>query len=318
MLVKKIETKCPICNSSGKFSFLGRDLLYDKNETYRYLQCDLCEAVYQSPIPTPDEISSFYLSDYAPYEQLGAQKQPSHLKLAVLNNQYGYTHLDTSPFCRLISPAFARFKYRDSIPFVPNGRGLDIGCGNGELIRNMNSFGWSFEGVEFNSDAVNACRSIGIKVFHGNLHDAAFEDNCFDLITARHLIEHIPDPNAFMQEVSRILKRGGSLVIETPNSKALGRKWFRTNWFADEVPRHLVLYCSTNLNQLMQTHGFQLVNVKLFTSPKIILNSWDYLTGNRGKPSKKRKLRRMMAKLYVVLATLCRRGDIIFAIYEKS
>lgn len=316
--MKKIETKCPICNSHGKFLYLGRDLLYDKNETYRYLQCERCEAVYQSPMPPADVISSFYPSEYAPYEQLGAPKQPSHLKLAVLNKKYGYAHLEASSLCRLISPVFAWFKYRDSIPFVPNGRGLDIGCGNGEFIRNMNSFGWSFEGVEFNSGAVNACRSIGLKVFHGDLHDAAFEDNRFDLIVARHLIEHLPDPNAFMHEVSRILKRGGRLVIETPNSKALGRKWFKTNWYADDVPRHLVMYCSTNLNLLTQTHGFQLANAKLITSPKIILNSWNYLTGNRGKPLKKRKLRRMMAKLYVILATLCRRGDTIFVIYKKS
>ncbi len=315
--MEKNEPKCPICNSSGRFSFLGRDLLYKKNGTYRYLKCELCEAVYQSPMPTSDEISSFYPSDYAPYEQLGALKQPSQLKFAVLKKRYGYTHLNVSKFCQLISPAFAGFKYRDSISFIPNGRGLDVGCGNGELIRNMNSFGWNFEGVEFNSEAVAACRSIGINVFHGDLFEAAFEDNSFDLITARHLIEHIPDPNAFLHEVSRILKRGGRLVIETPNSKALGRKWFGTNWFADEVPRHLILYCSKNLNKLTQTHGFQLANVKLFTSPKIILNSWDYLTGNCGKPSKKRKLRRMVAKLYIILATLSRRGDIIFATFEK-
>jgi hypothetical protein len=69
---------------------------------------------------------------------------------------------------------------------------------------------------------------------------------------------------------------------------------------------------------LAKLHGLRLVEVKMFTSPKIILNSWDYLTGNRDRPSKKRKIRRLLAQLYVILATLYGRGDIVFAVYEKS
>jgi hypothetical protein len=48
------------------------------------------------------------------------------------------------------------------------------------------------------------------------------------------------------------------------------------------------------------------------------LNSWDYLVGNRGKPSRKRKLRRFMARPLSFLAALFKKGDILFAIYEKT
>jgi len=312
------ETQCPLCNSPGKFCFLGRDLLYNKTEKYRYMRCSHCEAVYQDPMPNADEISQFYPDDYGPYEQLESVKNPSHLKLSVLNTRYGYDHLDVPRGYRLVSPVFAAFRYRDSIQFIPNGKGLDIGCGNGQFIRSMNSLGWDFQGVEFNSTAVKACRAIGLKVFRGNLNDADFDDNSFDLITSRHVIEHIPAPDGFMNEIFRILKKGGRLVIETPNSRALGRKWFKENWFADDVPRHLILYSPANINMLTKRHGFQMISMRLFTSPKIILNSWDYLTKNRGKPSKRRKYRRIFAKLYVVTASLCHRGDTIFAIYEKS
>ena len=282
------------------------------------MQCDCCEAVYQDPMPTTEQISSFYPEDYKPHEQLDAPKQPSQLKLAVLHHKYGYTHLKVPRIFRLIAPIISVFKYRDAISFVPNGKAIDIGCGNGKFMRTMNFFGWKFEGVEFNPVAVKACRSVGLKVFHGDLHAAAFEDNSLDLITARQVIEHIPDPDNFMREIDRILKKGGRLVIETPNSKALGKRWFVTYWFANDVPRHLVLYCFTNLRMLAKRHGLRLVDAKMFTSPKIILNSWDYLTGNRDKPSKKRKIRRLLARLYVVLATLFRRGDILFSLYEKN
>ena len=317
LLFDNSEYKCPLCSFSGKFSFSGRDLLHNKSKIYRYMQCGRCDAVYQDPIPTVEQINSFYPEDYKPHEQLGKPRQASQLKRAVLNHKYGYTHLLVPQIYGLIAPIFSFFKYRDAIHFVPDGKGLDIGCGNGKFMRAMISLGWKFEGVELNSLAVKACRSGGLRVYQGDLHAAAFENDSFDLITARHVIEHIPKPAPFMHEISRLLKKGGRLVIETPNSKALGRKWFGSNWYANDVPRHLVLYCLTNLDKLAADHGLQLVEAKMFTSPKIILNSWDYRTDNRDRPSRRRKIRRQLAKLYVALTVLYKRGDVIFAIYQK-
>ena len=106
--------------------------------------------------------------------------------------------------------------------------------------------------------------------------------------------------------------------MRTPNSQALGRKWFGAYWYANDVPRHLVLFTPANLRMLAERHGLQLITEKTFTTPKIILNSWDYMTGNDGKPSKKRKIRRLLVRPYVILATVTWRGDEVFAIYEKS
>lgn len=268
-------------------------------------------------MPTLAEIASLYPDHYAQYRQLGKQKRPGYAKLFILHHKYGYSHLDVPRLPRLLASILALFRYRDAIHYIPNGKALDIGCGNGKFIRSMNSLGWKFEGVEFNPIAVKACRAVGLKVFHGDLETAAFEDNSFDLVSARHLVEHVPDPNNLICEIARILKKGGRLVIRTPNSQALGRKWFGSHWSANEVPRHLVLFSPANLHMLAERHGLQLITERLFTTPKIILKSWDYLTGNRGKPSHKRKFRRILARLYVVLATVTCRGDEAFAIYEK-
>ncbi|MCK5268981.1 MAG: class I SAM-dependent methyltransferase, partial [Spirochaetes bacterium] len=215
------ESKCPLCNSIGLFSFKGRDLLYNKPDIYRYMQCSRCSAVYQEPMPTFDEIVKYYPDDYDVYTAIPPLKHFSFSKLGVLHYKYNYTHLDVPRLFRLISPVISFLRYRDAIRFIPNGKGLDIGCGNGKFIRDMNSLGWQFEGVEFNPIAVDICRKAGLKVFHGDLHTAAFKDNSFDIVSARHVIEHIPDPTNFMREIARILKKEGRLVIKTPNSRAL-------------------------------------------------------------------------------------------------
>ena len=312
------ESKCPLCNSIGTFSFQGRDLLFDKPETYQYMKCDLCATIYQAPMPAIAEIGNFYPDDYGVYEKIPSIKHYSNTKFGVLRYKYNYTHLDVPGLYRLISPVISFLRYRDAIRFIPNGKGLDIGCGNGKFIRDMNSLGWQFEGVEFNPIAVDICRMAGLKIFHGDLHSAAFKDNSFDIVSARHVIEHIPDPINFMREIARILKKGGRLVIKTPNSRALGRQWFDMYWFANDVPRHLILFCPANLKMLAKRFGLRPIVEKTFTKPRIILKSLDYLTGNRGKPYNKRKIYRLLARLYVLLTFMSRRGDEVFAIYEKS
>ena len=312
------ESKCPLCNSIGLFSFKGRDLLYNKSEIYRYMQCNRCAAIYQQPMPTFDEIVRYYPDDYDVYTNIPPFKHYSDTKLGVLRYKYNYTHLDVPRLYRLISSVISFFIYRDAIRFIPNGKGLDIGCGNGKFIRDMNSLGWQFEGVEFNPIAVDICSKAGLKVFHGDLHSATFKDNSFDIISARHVIEHIPNPANFINEIARILKIGGRLVIKTPNSLSLGRQWFGMHWFANDVPRHLILLCPANLKILAKRFGLRQITVKTFTRPRIILKSLDYLTGNRKKPFNKRKLFRFLARFYVLLASLSRRGDEVFAIYEKS
>ena len=312
------KSTCPLCNSHGIFSFESRDFLYNESETYRYMQCTNCSAVYQDPMPTFDEIVRYYPDDYDVYTAIPPLRHFSFSKLGVLHYKYNYTDLNIPLLFRLPSLVISAFKYRDTIRFIPNGNGLDIGCGNGKFIRDMNSLGWQFEGVEFDANAVDICHKAGLKVFHGDLHTAAFKDNGFDLISARHVIEHIPDPVNFMKEIARILKSGGRLVIKTPNSLALGRRWFGMYWFANDVPRHLVLLCPANLNMLAKRFGLRQIAVKTFSKPRIILKSLDYLTGNRGKPYNKRKFYRLLTRLYVLLAFMSRRGDEVFAIYEKS
>jgi len=310
-------SKCPLCNSSGESSFQSKDFLFNNNEIYRYMQCKHCSLIYQDPIPAPDQIDSFYPDDYKVYQKARRSKH-GYMKLAVLRYRYNYKHLNVSRLFRLFAPILAVFRYRDTIRFVPNGRGLDIGCGNGKFIRSMNFIGWNIEGVDFNPVAVDFCRKAGLKVFHGDLQSVAFKDNSFDLVSARHVIEHVPNPKEFVIEIARILKKRGRLVIRTPNSEALGRRWFGINWYANDVPRHLILFNPTNLNMLAKCHGLRLINGKTITSPKNILNSWNRLKKNQDNPSKKQKIRRLIARLYVVLAALTRRGDEIFAIYEKS
>lgn len=311
-----MRQRCPICNQSGKYSYTGQDLLHGIPGEFIYAECMTCGAIYQVPMPKPDQIASFYPGQYDPYRP-GKAKERNFLEKSVLRATYDYHHLD-SILPDWIGKQAGMVAYRDSIPFTENGRLLDIGCGGGKFLLSMQQLGWQAEGVEFNKSAVETCRQSGLKVFHGEISGASYLDNSFDVVTARHVIEHIAEPSSFLAEIYRILKPSGIMVLKTPNSHALGRKWFGTNWFPNDVPRHLILYSPVNLRLLAEKHGFCEKNIQTFSTPKCILNSWDYLRGSQqGRPSKKCKWRRMLARFYVIAANSIHRGDEIFAIYEK-
>ena len=309
---------CPLCKADSYFAYTGRDLLFDRPQTYDYYQCRRCAAVFQNPMPGVDTIASFYPDDYRVYEREERLRQPSNLKKAVLRHRYGYRHLQVPMMFRMLAPLASVLAYKNNVPYKPGGRVLDVGCANGRFLRTLQALGWQCEGVEFNQSAVEACRAQGLTVRHGDLESARFDNNCFDLITVRHVIEHLPDPDSFVCEASRILRTGGQLLIATPNSQALGRRWFGKYWFANDVPRHLILFSPSNLDMLAARHGLQHRRRRLNTSPKVILNSLDYKIGRRQQPSRKRRSRRLLAKLYVLLAKILGTGDEIFVIYEKA
>ena len=309
------ESRCPICGGTGRFAYRETDRLHDLPGKFEYANCMDCGAVFQVPTPTAEQIASFYPEEYAPY-QPGKQKQPNPIESAVLRSCYGYTHLDSS-LPDWLGRLLGMLLYRDSIPYVPGGRLLDVGCGGGKYLLAMQRIGWQPQGVEFNEQAVATCRQSGLDVFQGELADAGLPDASFDLVTARHVIEHIADPAAFVAEIARVLKPGGMMVIKTPNAQALGRRWFGVDWYANDVPRHLILFSPANLRLLAENQGLRADITRTFSTPKIVLNSWDYRFNNPSESSKRKKLRRMLARSYVMSAALTGHGDEVFSIFRK-
>lgn len=312
-------TACIICNSPANYSFSGRNRLLGGYERYDYCHCPGCGVYFLHPMPDAEGVGRFYPDNYVPEDDLGQAKEVGPLKKALLKRRHGYAHLPSRFPYDLLAAILGLFQPSRSLDFVPGGRLLDVGCGNGRYLRSMKSLGWATEGVEFNRNSVEFCQASGLSVHHGDLLSARFAPASFDAITVRHVIEHIPTPQAFMAELARILKPGGTLIIETPNFSALGWSLFTTNWSASCIPQHVVFFSPGNLDLLARQHGLEPKSCYLETGPKLILNTIDIATGVKGKgrPSRKIKWRRMLARLYVWLAERSGRGDIIHATYTR-
>ncbi|PIN94015.1 hypothetical protein COU54_00590 [Candidatus Pacearchaeota archaeon CG10_big_fil_rev_8_21_14_0_10_31_24] len=106
-----------------------------------------------------------------------------------------------------------------------DGSFLDAGCGNGffmEFIRRLFPKVY-LSGLDYSKSEVLEARKRGFKVKQSDFGEGIdFPKDKFDLVYAGEVIEHLYDPDFFLEEANRILKPNGFLVISTPNLCA----WF--------------------------------------------------------------------------------------------
>jgi SAM-dependent methyltransferase len=93
-------------------------------------------------------------------------------------------------------------------------------------------------------------------VYLGKLQDQRLPSEGYDAVVMNHLVEHVPEPHELLRECHRILKRGGRLVILTPNTESVAHRKFRENWFCLCIPRHLQLFNAAGLRRLARGAGF--------------------------------------------------------------
>ena len=102
---------------------------------------------------------------------------------------------------------------------------LDIGCYDGSIGEMLIKKSNEVYGMEINSEVSEVARKKGLKVTVQDIESQfQFEDNFFDAVIGGEIIEHILDTDFFIDEIMRILKPGGHLIISTPNVASFGRR----------------------------------------------------------------------------------------------
>lgn len=157
------------------------------------------------------------------------------------------------------------------------GSVLDVGCGAGWLLDRLQEDGRARRLVGV--DAAASCSTPGWEYRAGDVTARLpADDDEFDLVVLGEVIEHVPDPDALLAEVRRVLRPGGVLVLSTPNlvcwanrvlvplgvqplftetssQVALGRR-LRALGQGNEVQGHLKVFTSRSLGELLQREGF--------------------------------------------------------------
>lgn len=97
---------------------------------------------------------------------------------------------------------------------------LDGGCGTGDYILEFLKYSVNVFGVEYNEDKVKAFKSSNRNpenVRVGSIEELDFEDGKFDIVLLNEVLEHVSNEKKALEEMKRVLRPGGILVLFSPN-----------------------------------------------------------------------------------------------------
>jgi 2-polyprenyl-3-methyl-5-hydroxy-6-metoxy-1,4-benzoquinol methylase len=143
-------------------------------------------------------------------------------------------------------------RLKEELPFSPEGRLLDIGCGNGTTLRAFNEIapGWSLAGLDVNDHYQKAVESIpGVEALYTGAITAV--PGQFQIITLIHSLEHIAEPAKFLAGLWDKLVGGGVLVVQVPDC------W--RNPFMFLVADHATHFFAATLHDVVVAGGYDVV-----------------------------------------------------------
>jgi 2-polyprenyl-3-methyl-5-hydroxy-6-metoxy-1,4-benzoquinol methylase len=152
--------------------------------------------------------------------------------------------------------------------YVPHGRILDVGCGDGRFLWALDGERWERTGVDLARATVDLVRSriTGLALISGDIFCDRLEAGSFDAVTFWHALEHVPHPERVLVRAGDLLRPGGRILISLPAFDSLQARIFRRYWYAfDDVPRHLHHFSRAALDLLLANSGLK-VESHLFFS----------------------------------------------------
>lgn len=137
---------------------------------------------------------------------------------------------------------------------------LDYGCGAGDFLQHMQTNGYKVTGMEPNPKAFEISQA---KIGKENVVNCELKEikEKFDIITMWHVLEHIPNLNEILTELKKHLNPGGTLIIAVPNHLSFDANYYKEQWAAYDVPRHLWHFNPNSIKMLINNFGMNIVNI---------------------------------------------------------
>ena len=227
---------CILCHSADF-------LIIHQKDQWQYLRCQECGLVSLHPKPSPQAL----IKDYQDYLPVQAE--------------------DVAMWEMMMKPIINRSAdLIESRAKTGRGRLLDIGCGYGFFLREMQSRGWKVEGIEISQAGRRYLRNRwDIHVHSAPLEDLSLRENSFDVVTLFYVIEHVPHPVSLLTEVKRVLKPDGFALLRWPHSTPIVRILGPLSRKLDlyHTPYHLYDFSPETIEKLLVLTGFGKIETRV-------------------------------------------------------
>lgn len=234
---------CPICGRKGAREWLqGRDRFHGRMEAYTLVRCPVCSLVWLSNSPEPLKMYLHYTDAYHKLISAGGENSP------------------------------VRWRERKATlrQYKQSGTLLDLGCSSGAFLESLKGEPWKLYGIEMSAEGARTAEArSGAHVFAGDIPDAPFAPESFDVITCFDVLEHLYEPLRVMVKVREWLKPGGIFYVMVPNIDSAEANLFGTYWHGLELPRHLFHYSPASIRYLARSVGLEEVSLIAGRNPAV-------------------------------------------------
>lgn len=203
---------------------------------FQIVKCSHCGLCFTNPRPDLPSIQQFYPPEYfnLPGKEGGKKNCP-----------------------RKADPM------RKWLPIEGKARLLDFGCGTGDFLRRMHALKWNVAGLDPEESVVERIRrQLGLAAYVGSLPYPLWPDASFEAITMWQSLEHAHEPLDVLRDAYRLLTPNGRLLLTVPNLESLSARWFGSNWYGLDVPRHLTHFTPETLRGMLQRAGFENITIE--------------------------------------------------------
>ena len=261
---RKHYSECPVCSSREINPLLTARDHSVSGEEFVIWQCTHCGLRFTQDVPDEAAIIPYY-------------KSPDYISHT--DTDKGFINKTYKKVRKITLQQKARLIIDQT--GVAKGSLLDVGSGTGAFLQVMKEKGWTVSGIEPDEDARKLAQSLyGFQLSAPEAVDD-FLPASMDAITLWHVLEHVHNLHAYLEQVKILLKEAGKLFIAVPNYQSVDAGIYGLHWAAYDVPRHLYHFSPKSMEVLVQQHGLKLVNKKpmWFDSFYISLLSSKYRNG---------------------------------------
>ncbi|KPK87686.1 MAG: hypothetical protein AMS27_01765 [Bacteroides sp. SM23_62_1] len=176
--------------------------------------------------------------------------------------------------------------YRFIKKYVPGkGKYLDIGCGGGNVLYQARKDGWEVKGIEISPPFAEYVRErFNIEVDIADFMEYDTTKEKYDLVSVRHVLEHLPDSLLAMRKIYELLKDDGFAHLEFPNIKSITHRLKRflsvtgihkKKYGPSFLPGHCNEFSKATFVYLLNKTGFQLIRWETYSFKPLMNNIYN-------------------------------------------